>query len=266
MRKKTIIKLTILAVVIAVIAAIAWWQFGNIKAIYYGIKYSSEDIDYKMKHSQDNVKEYLESNPQFSVRPTEPVEEELHQEGMITDDELTGIITGETSVKEVFGTEIGLNNEDKLTITETGQILDKESAEKLKTEAKESKGDSPESGQQEPKGDNSQRISECVAQMYVLKSSFVSRLEGLYGTAIADYKAMTPEQRKSGGKQIIIDRYYSSAASMEAECDGQVSAILSELTTLLKEQGSTTELVDKIKVSYYEEKSLKKAYYINKMK
>ena len=80
MRKKTIIKLTILAVVIAVIAAIAWWQFGNIKAIYYGIKYSSEDIDYKMKHSQDTVKEYLESNPQFSVRPTEPVEEELHQE------------------------------------------------------------------------------------------------------------------------------------------------------------------------------------------
>lgn len=262
MKKKTIIILTVIALFFAGLGAVVWWQFDNIKAIYYGFKYSPDDIESKLTHVHDDVKKYLEDNPQFSVRPTEPVEEELHKEGMITDGELTGIITGDTSVVEVFGTELELDDNKKVIISESGQVLDKETAEKLKAENAE-ESVTPES---DKKPDNSQRISECVAQMYVLKSNFVSRLEGLYSQAIADYNAMTPEQRKSNGKQTIVDRYYSSAASMEAECDGKVSAILSELTTLLKEQGSTTELVDKIKTAYYEEKSLKKAYYINKLK
>lgn len=264
MKKKTLIILIIVLFVIGGISWIAWSQRDNIKAIYYGFKYSSEDIDSRMAHTNDNVKSYLESNPQYNVRPTEPVEETLHQDGMITDGELTDIITGETSVEEVFGTQLELNDNKKVVISDSGQVLDKETAEKLKNEAeKKDEGTSSEKGE---KPDNSERISECVAQMYVLKSSFVSRLDGLYNQAISDYNAMTPEQRKANGKTTIVNKYYSSAASMEAECDSQVSSILSELTSLLKEQGSTTELVDKIKTAYYEEKSLKKAYYVNKLK
>ena len=264
MKKRTKITLIILAILIVGISAVVWWQYGNIKAIYYGLKYSSEDIDSRMAHTHDDVKKYLESNPQYKVRPTEPVEEELHKEEMLTDSELTDIIMGETSVEEVFGTQIELNEEKKLTITETGQLLDKDSAEKLKAEAKTE--DKNENLEKDSKVDNSQKISEYVAQLYVLKSNFVSRLEGLYNQAISDYKAMTPEQRKANGKTVIANKYYSSAASMEAECDSKVSSILSELKTLLSEQGSDMTLVDRIKMSYYEEKSLKKAYYVNKLK
>lgn len=268
MKKKTKIILIILALVIVGLSAVVWWQYGNIKAIYYGLKYSSEDIDSRMAHTHDDVKKYLESNPQYKVRPTEPVEEELHKEGMITDGELTDMIMGETSVEEVFGTQIELSEEKKLTITDSGQILDKDSAEKLKTEAKKEKEEQgiSEKDEKDSKVDNSQKISEYVAQLYVLKSNFVSRLEGLYNQAISDYMAMTPEQRKSNGKTTIANKYYSSAASMEAECDSKVSSILSELKILLSEQGSDMTLVDRIKMSYYEEKSLKKAYYVNKLK
>jgi len=264
MKKKTIIILTVIALFFAGVGAVVWWQFDNIKAIYYGLVYSSEDIEARLSHVHDNVKKYLDDNPQFSVRPTEPVEEELHKEGMINDEELTDIITGETSVEEVFGTQIEISDSKEIIISDSGLVLDKETAEKLKSEAKEN--EETESPGKVEKKDNSQRISECVAQMYVLKSNFVSRLDGLYNKAISDYNAMTPEQKKANGKQTIIDRYYSGAASMEAECDAKVSAVLSELTTLLKEQGSTTELVDKIKTAYYEEKSLKKAYYVSMLK
>ena len=137
MKKKTIIILTVIALFFAGLGAVVWWHFDNIKAIYYGFKYSPDDIESKLTHVHDDVKKYLEDNPQFSVRPTEPVEEELHKEGMITDGELTGIITGDTSVVEVFGTELELDDNKKVIISESGQVLDKETAEKLKAENKQ---------------------------------------------------------------------------------------------------------------------------------
>ena len=269
MKKKTIVILTVVALLIAGISAVVWWQFDNIKAVYLGLKYSSEDIESKLSRTDDDVKKFLESNPQYSVRPIEPLEEELYKEGMITDKELTDIITGETTVADVFGTQISLSEDKKLTITESGQLLNKETADRLKQEteaSKENDTSQKDKDQDKNKVDNSAEISKNVAQLYVLKSSFVSRLDGLYNQAVADYRALTPEQKKNDGKTTIANRYYSSAASMEAECDAQVSAILTKIEKLLKEQGSDTALIDKIKASYYQEKSLKKAYYINKLK
>ncbi|MBR3934390.1 MAG: hypothetical protein IKJ68_10860 [Clostridia bacterium] len=107
-----------------------------------------------------------------------------------------------------------------------------------------------------------EKVSECIARMYVLKSTFESQLDGIYVEAKSYYSSLTPEQRKNA-KSEMMKTFYSRATSLESSCDAQVSSVLSELETALVASGESTELVNKIQTAYDEEKSLKKAYYIN---
>jgi len=255
--------LIILLVIIAIVAGLVWWQFGNIKAVYYWWKYSGSDIDDMLGSAHSGVEDYLKDNPQYSVRPSKPVEEELHKDGVITDDELTELITEETSVKEMFGTELELSDDKKLTITETGEQIDAETAKKLKENAAQKE----EQPKETPTG-NDAEISACVAQMYVLKSSFVAQLEGLYNQAFGEYEAVYDqlnEAEREAKKKSIISSLYPKASALEKQCDTQVNQVLAKLEALLKESGGDTSLVGRIRDSYNSEKSLKKAYYLNQI-
>jgi len=63
----------------------------------------------------------------------------------------------------------------------------------------------------------------------------------------------------------IVKSKTNQIAALEKECDGEVSAVVSQLQVLLKESGEDQSLVDKVKTVYAEEKSLKKAYYMNEL-
>ncbi len=255
--------LIIILVIIAILSCVVWWQFGNIKAVYYWWKYSGSDIDDMLSNAHSGVEDYLKDNPQYSVRPSKPVEEELHKDGVITDEELTELITKETSVKEMFGTELELSDDKKLTITETGEQIDAETAKKLKENAAENGEKTTET----PTG-NDAEISACVAQMYVLKSSFVAQLEGLYNQAFGEYKAVyhqLNEAERETKKKSIISSLYPQASALEKQCDTQVNQVLAKLEALLKESGGDMSLVGRIRDSYNSEKSLKKAYYLNQI-
>jgi len=216
-----------------------------------------------LSSAHSGVEDYLKDNPQYSVRPSKPVEEELHKDGVITDEELTKLITEETSVKEMFGTDIELNDDKKLTITETGEQIDSETAIKLKENATQS-SEKPK----ETVNSNDAEISACVAQMYVLKSSFVAQLEALYNQAFGEYEAVydqLTEEERAVKKKSIISSLYPKAAALEKQCDAQVNEVLSKLEALLKASGGDVSLVGRIRDSYNSEKSLKKAYYLNQI-
>lgn len=263
MKKSKIIIISIL-VIIAILAGVVWWQFGNIKAVYYWWKYSDSDIDSMLTETNSGVEAYLKENPDLKVRPTKPVEEELHKDGVIDDDELTNLITEETTLAEMFGTDIGLSEDKKLTIAQTGEKIDAETAKQMKENASASSGEASNSA---PAGNNDE-ISACVAQMYVLKSSFLGQLDALYGKAFGDYEAVyhdLTEAQREEKKKSIISSLYPQAVSLEKQCDTQVNQVLSKLETLLKESGGDTSLVGKIRDAYQSEKSLKKAYYLNQI-
>ena len=54
--------------------------------------------------------------------------------------------------------------------------------------------------------------------------------------------------------------------AMEKECDGQVAAVVSRLRELLKATGQDDTLARQVEKTYKEEKSLKKAYYLNEFR
>ena len=57
--------------------------------------------------------------------------------------------------------------------------------------------------------------------------------------------------------------YVGQINSLEAQCDGEVEAIIAQLTKELKDINADTSIIKSIRKAYNSEKSLKKAYYIN---
>ncbi len=264
--KKSRIFLIILAGILAVIIGILWWQFDNIKAVYYSFKYDNESIDTLIVKQNEEVDNYIREQDKFNVRPSTDSEQQLHHVGLIDDGEFVDILTGETSVDQMFGTDVTID-ENKNFVNSNGDAISKEQLEAAKNE-NNPRPDGAE--EQNPSGDDAkkkaeEKSSQCIAQMYVLKSSFTSRLEGLYNEAIAYYKA-APDSQKESAKKEIINRLYSRATALEVECDSKVNTILAELDSALTASGEDKGIITKIKDAYYQEKSLKKAYYLNLVK
>ena len=249
---KTIKKVSlILAIIIILISALVWWQFDNIKSVYYWYKYDNQNVSEMIESKNNEVSKYIKDKSNLNVRPSTEIEQKLHQEKILSDDELVDVLTGKTDVKNMFGQDINLDD-SKNFVDETGNSITKEELEKSKQETVEDT----------KKQNSTQKASECVARMYVLKSNFESSLAALSEEAKADYISVPLEQRR-GRKAEVVKKIYSRAVALEKECDAQVDIVLAELEDTLKKSGEDMSIVDKIRQSYSEEKSLKKAYYLN---
>ncbi len=275
-RKKFLI---VIAVIAAIAAALAWWQYDNIKSVYYSYKYDNTDIDKLIEKQNDEVDKYIRDQGKYTVRSSTKSEEQLHHVGLIDDNEFVDILTGETSVGQMFGTEITID-ENKNFIDSSGTTVSKEQLESAKGENTTPSNPQPENpvqngnassqdgnkpAQNDKKPTIEDKSSKCIAQMYVLKSSFTSRLDGLYNEAKEYYISMSAEDRKNAKKE-LLDKFYSQATALEAECDAKVDSILSELDSVLTESGGDKSIIEKIREAYVKEKSLKKAYYLNLIK
>lgn len=111
--------------------------------------------------------------------------------------------------------------------------------------------------------DADKRIAELVTKMYVLKADYTGAVEGVVSSMKADYSKLPAEQRTKSAKQSIAAGYMSKINAMEAQCDAQVNAIVTELRQILKENGRDMSLADAIVSTYASEKENTKAYYLS---
>ena len=111
----------ILAIIIILISALVWWQFENIKSVYYWYKYDNQNVGEMIDDRNNDVDKYIKGKSNLNVRQSTEAEEKLHQEELITDDELVDVLTGKTDVKEMFGqVEVVLSELDAI-LKESGQ-------------------------------------------------------------------------------------------------------------------------------------------------
>ncbi len=137
-------------------------------------------------------------------------------------------------------------SEEKAVAVLTGQVSWEEAKEDI-------------SAPVEPTQNNQvSKVDDIIAQIYVLRSGYVGKLDGLVTQAYKEYK--------KGGitKQDLINRYVSIGYGLEAECDGKMESLLSDLTNELSRTGGDLALVDSVRQTYYSEKSIKKAEMIAK--
>ena len=115
----------------------------------------------------------------------------------------------------------------------------------------------------QPEGENQsatdQAIQEQIATMYALRSTYVGKLEAIAQSAIDEYTA--GEHTEENRRQVVYDKL-DQLTALEKECDAQVAQVVSRLRELLKEAGRDDSLAKQVEETYQNEKSLKKAAYL----
>lgn len=109
----------------------------------------------------------------------------------------------------------------------------------------------------------SEEVAACIAKLYVLKSRFTGELSVLEKTITETYEALPEEEQVPASRKSIAGQYIKQVAQMELDCDAQVDAALAELRKTLTAQGKDTAVVETLRQAYENEKSLKKAYYLD---
>lgn len=207
-------------------AGVAAWQWNNISALRYGMTMDRTAIEEKLAENEQTLASAME---EYSVSSYTFSEEELRQ-----------LSDGTLSVEEA--------------------------AKKLLDESVPG-AEAPEgsSGQQQTaeKSDVEAQIQEQIAQMYVLRSTYVSKLETIAQAAIDEY---TQGEHTEENKADVVYKRLEELTALEKECDAQVAQVVEQLRSLLKQAGKDDSLAQQVEKTYQEEKSLKKAAYLEEFR
>ncbi|MBQ8003979.1 MAG: hypothetical protein IJ299_02695 [Oscillospiraceae bacterium] len=107
-------------------------------------------------------------------------------------------------------------------------------------------------------------LSQCRSELYACESSLISRVSGMRDEVLAQWRALSPEQRTSRKKREMIISGVSRCLSLEGEVDGKVKAIIAKYKQQAKAAGKSTAEIDALWDEYTAKKANTKAYYLNK--
>ena len=232
MKKGAKIALGMVGALVIAGGAVTAWQWNNITAARYGLTMDRDTIDQRL---QENAKALDDAMDKYNVPKYEITEDELSQ---LTD----GTLDAQDVAKKLL----------------EGQAPSGEAEEKRETASSSGTSASGSAAKEELSAEEKE-IQELIATMYVLRSTYVGKLEAVVQSAIDEYASgdMTPERRT----EVVYERF-DELQAMEKECDEKVASVVSRLRELLKKTGQDDTLAKQVEETYQQEKSLKKAAYI----
>ena len=108
------------------------------------------------------------------------------------------------------------------------------------------------------------RIDEIIAEIYLLRATYLNKIDQLIKDAKATYIALPKNQHNLQGKMRVVERYLiPKGNALEAECDAKMRTLLAELKGLLNDLGMSTEIINEIQKTYNEQKEIKKTELYN---
>lgn len=225
MKKGAKIALGVAAVLAVAGAAAAVWQWNNLNALRYGLTLDQDTLDQRLEENRTVLNEAMD---QYDI-----------SDYTFTKEEVSQLTEGTVSAQEA-----------------AKKLLEQPAQEAPQTEQPE----------QPPQADHAQEeaeIRELIATMYVLRATYVGKLEAVVQSAIDEY---TAGEHTSENRTRVVRGKLDELIAMEKECDGEVAAVVSRLRELLKATGQDDSLARQVEETYKEEKSLKKAYYLNEFR
>jgi hypothetical protein len=115
----------------------------------------------------------------------------------------------------------------------------------------------------EPPPDPQRDITAKIAEIYVLKNKFISALDSIEADIKTEYSSLPEKEQTPNNRKRIALAQLEKISALEKECDASVEAILSEIDAIEKQTGDTRKLSESLRKAYLDEKSIKKAYYID---
>ena len=99
-----------------------------------------------------------------------------------------------------------------------------------------------------------QQLQALIDQLYAVKAKAESGLNNTINSAKAEYKALPAAKQTQTRKIAIVMGKASELKAMEASCDKEVEDIVSQMRTILTQNGQSTALADDAMASYKAQK------------
>lgn len=248
MKKRTKILLGIAAVLAVAAGVLCVRQWNNITAARYTLTMDQDAVSSRIAENEAVLHEVL---TEYDLADYTPSEEEIAAvaSGEKTTQELAQEMVSAQAASSQAG-EAGAPAASGTAASSAGSSGPVQSA-------------SPSAPAQPAAPSYDDQIRAQVAMMYVLRSTFVSRLDELVNQAVFDYALA--ENFTRDGRMAAVTPYLDAVSTLEEECDAEVATVVAELRRLLKASGQDDSLAKKVEETYEEEKSLKKAYYLKEL-
>lgn len=253
------------SLLVLVIAGVAlWrWQKNNIDTLVQFSQYSQEELEEKLNENDQKVQEILDAALE-AAREVDRTEMAQRPEVDHTQEEL--IVPPLT--KPAAPSQETPEEMEALLEERPAEVPEQELPPAAQSPSSEPQTPAP-STQPTPASPNElsyeTQLQEIVDRVYALREEYLLALDTLQAMAIEDYLAIPVENRNASGLASFVADYIGRATDLEKECDGKMDKLLLELDTLLRTYDQNQELVDAVKYTYAQEKSLKKAWYMSEL-
>lgn len=247
MKKRTKILLGIVAVAAVAAGVLCVRQWNNITAARYTLTMDQDAVSSRIAENEAVLHEVL---TEYDLADYTPSEEDI-----------AAVASGEKTTQELAQEMVSAQAASSQA--QTGEAAAPASSETAASSAGPTQSASVSAPAQPAAPSYDDQIREQVAMMYVLRSTFVSRLDELVNQAVFDYAVA--ENFTRDGRMAAVTPYLDAVSTLEEECDAEVAKVVAELRRLLKASGQDDSLAKKVEETYEEEKSLKKAYYLKEL-
>ena len=302
-KNKFVIIACIVGAVIIAASVFAVLQWNNITALRYRLAYSQEEINAKIDDNEQKIANTLSKTVSAKIRDLTDAERKLLANNDITKEEAVKLLVddaigggnanssggeggasgadsvggaddaGGVKTTEELLTEPTLLSEPTQPLTqepapEPAQIMEQATEQsspttELTTETAKQDAEIEAAVDTDTDTNAESKLTELIAEAYVLRAYYTSRLEGMRASAAAEYKKLSADEKTRQNQMSIGMNYINQAGALEAECDGLMDNLIARIEAELKQTGGDTSVIGEIRSCYAEEKSLKKAYYMS---
>lgn len=232
--------LTVLALLAIASGMLAWRFREEIKAFGVSRQYSTKELEDQLAGNDQTIRDAVEASSDVTVRAPTDEEREALRDGSLTQEELVNRLTG------------GGQSAAPASKPEGAKEPEKEEDSNAETARKQE--------------EYQQKLSALIAKVYVLREEYTNALEDMETAAKADYYALPDGQRSVSKLAPLVSSYLAKATALEKECDGKMDEVIAEMERLIKENNGDMSLADTVFNTYVKEKSIKKAWYLSRLK
>lgn len=204
-----------------------------------------------------------EANEAASVTITDAELEQLLS-GELTLDNLTRTGTDEASAASE-AQETAAGEQPARMESEAAASSEPEDSASGTEQSAASSSEAPAEKKQQQEAACEAEVKALIQQTYALKAIAEKGLNSSISAAKAEYKTLPAEQQTKTKKIMICLSKTGELTSLQSYCDKEMGRIVSQLRTVLKENGQSTELADQVMSTYKAEKSQRYAELKNKL-
>ena len=279
-KKKIVILLSILGALVIAAIVITVLQWNNITAIRYSLTYSQEEIKTKLDENNQRIAGLMDRTSPVKVRDLTDDEKKMLARNELSIEEAIGLLLADSMTEDraLSLNSQGANTTDasdtpSAAITNAASVTTGSASDVIGISDIIDIGETSESATNDiieiedlhvSEGAlETSKLTELVAESFVLRAYYTNRLESMRLSALADYNALDASEKTQSMKLNIGMNYFDIAGVLEQECDKLMDDLISRIESELKRTDGDTSLISDIKSYYAEEKSLKKAYYLS---